>query len=208
MVWKRNPPAASHMGGVWERQIGSARAILSALLKTHGNILDDELFRTLLTEVESIINSRPLTVETLSDSHELLPISPNNLLTMKHKVIMPPPGCFQRTDIYCRRRWRRVQHLANEFWSRWQKEYLATLQPRSKNNIKKRNFVIGDIVLLKENDLSRNDWPMAKVINVNCSNDGCVRSVNLLMSTRNLGNERVIKERPVDKIVLLLEGDM
>ena len=30
--WKQNPPAASHMGGVWERQIWSVRSILSALM--------------------------------------------------------------------------------------------------------------------------------------------------------------------------------
>ena len=29
MVWKRNPPLASNMGGVWERQIRSARSILN-----------------------------------------------------------------------------------------------------------------------------------------------------------------------------------
>ena len=31
--WKRNPPAASHMGGVWERQKRSVRSILSALMR-------------------------------------------------------------------------------------------------------------------------------------------------------------------------------
>ena len=30
--WKRNPPAASHMGGIWECQIRSAGSILSALM--------------------------------------------------------------------------------------------------------------------------------------------------------------------------------
>ena len=60
--WKQNPPAASHMGGVWERQIRSVRSTLSALMRNHGHTLDDESFRTLLTEVECIINSRPLTV--------------------------------------------------------------------------------------------------------------------------------------------------
>ena len=33
--WVRNLPAASHMGGVWERQIRSAHVILLSLLKTH-----------------------------------------------------------------------------------------------------------------------------------------------------------------------------
>ena len=36
-----NPPLASHMGGVWERQIRSARAILSSILKTHSTSLDN-----------------------------------------------------------------------------------------------------------------------------------------------------------------------
>ena len=40
MVWKRNPPNASNMGGVWERQIRSARSILNSLLKTHGSNFD------------------------------------------------------------------------------------------------------------------------------------------------------------------------
>eukprot|EP00112_Aurelia_sp_Birch-Aquarium-sp1_P006390 Seg1706.9 transcript_id=Seg1706.9/GoldUCD/mRNA.D3Y31 product="hypothetical protein" protein_id=Seg1706.9/GoldUCD/D3Y31 len=115
ILWKRNVPAASHMGGVWERQIRSVRAILSSLLKNHGHALDDESLRTLLTESEAIVNLRPLTVETLSDPHSVRPLAPNHLLTMKSKVIMPPPGVFQKADLYCRRRWRRVQHLLNEF---------------------------------------------------------------------------------------------
>ena len=94
IVWKKNVPAASHMGGVWERQIRSIRAILSSLLKNHGNILNDESLRTLLVEAEAVVNSRPLTVETLADPFSYAPITPNHLLTMKSEVVMPPPGEF------------------------------------------------------------------------------------------------------------------
>ena len=115
LIWSRNVPAASHMGGVWERQIRSARSILASLLKNHGTCLKDESLHTLMTEVEAIVNSRPLTVETISDPQSLIPLSPSNLLTMKSRVIMPPPGSFVRPDLYNRREWRRVQHLADEF---------------------------------------------------------------------------------------------
>ena len=124
MIWKRNPPLSSNMGGVWERQIRSGRAILNSLLKTHGSSLSDESLQTLLVEVEAIINSRPLTTDVLSDVTSLAPLSPVNLLTMKSKVVMPPPGHFISPDRYCRKHWRRVQHLSNEFWNQWRKEVL------------------------------------------------------------------------------------
>ena len=67
VTWKNNPPSGSHMGGVWKHQIKSACVILSALLKQHGTSLNNKSLITVLTEVESIANSRPLTVETLGD---------------------------------------------------------------------------------------------------------------------------------------------
>ena len=62
--WHRIPlPASSHMGGVWERQIQSARTILMSLLHTQRRSLNDESLRTLLAETEAIVNSRPLRVD-------------------------------------------------------------------------------------------------------------------------------------------------
>ncbi|XP_068240040.1 uncharacterized protein [Palaemon carinicauda] len=54
--WKFNPPAASHMGGCWERQMRTVRKVFSALVKEFGERLNDESLRTLLCEVESIVN--------------------------------------------------------------------------------------------------------------------------------------------------------
>ena len=80
-TWKKNPPAASHMGGIWEHQIRSARAILNSLLQTdtwEQLGLDEESLQTLMTETEIIVNSRPLTVETINDGQSPMPVSPNN----------------------------------------------------------------------------------------------------------------------------------
>ena len=104
-----------------------------------------------------------MTTDVINDITSLVPLSPINLLTMKSRIVMPPPDVFTSHDMYCRKHWRRVQHLSNEFWSRWRKEVLLTLQKRQKWNDKTRNCEIGDLVLIK-NDMERNSWPMAKVV--------------------------------------------
>ena len=97
--WNRIAPTASHMGGSWERQIGTVKRILGAMLKDPGRLLDNESFGTLMTEVEAIVNSRPLTLLNINDP-ESQPLTPNHLLTMKSKVVLPPPGIFQKNDVY------------------------------------------------------------------------------------------------------------
>ena len=46
IVWKKNPPNASQFGGIWERQIHSARAILNGLLNNHARSLNAESLQT------------------------------------------------------------------------------------------------------------------------------------------------------------------
>ena len=71
------------MCGAWEHQIQTARNILDSFLQTHSLSLSDESFRTLMTEVELIVSSKPLIVETLNDTNSSTPISQSNLLTLK-----------------------------------------------------------------------------------------------------------------------------
>ena len=138
ITWRNNPPSRSHIGRVWERQIRSAWAILSALMKQLGTSLNDKFLVTLLVEVDSKIISRPLIVETINGIGSEAPLYPNNLLTMKTNVVLPPPGIFSRPDLYSRKRLQRVQHIANKFWNRWVNEFLVTLQNRGKwNNVRR-----------------------------------------------------------------------
>lgn len=211
---KLNPPGASHMGGVWERLIRSVRSILGVILSQHGTQLDEESLRTYFCEITAIINGRPLTLAHINDPDFLEPLTPNHLLTGKSKIIVSPPAMFQYKDVFAVKRWKRVQYLVDQFWSRWKNEYVHQLQSRSKWQDKRRNVQIGDIVVLKEENLPRNMWKMGKVVSVNVSDDQCVRSVKLQMGDSNLDklgrrvNKPCYLERPVHKIVVLIESDM
>jgi len=199
IIWKNNVPKASHMGGVWERMIRTVRKVLSTILYEHAGRLNDECFRTLLVEAECVVNSRPLTTEDLHDPSSL-PLTRNHLLTMKNKVVLPPPGVFQKEHLYCRKRWRQVQYLANEFWTRWKREFLQTLQKRQKWTNTTRNIQVGDIVLVKDENLPRNQWPLARVIEVYPDeNDKLVRTVKLHIPT-----SKSSLKRPIHKLCLLV----
>ena len=132
-------PESQHMGGVWERQVRSVKTILMSMLKGYVGRLNDKSLRTSLVEVEAIVNSRSLTTGNLNDE-SMEPLTPNHLLTMKSRVVLPPPGSFQEADVYCRKSWRTVQYLSNVFWERWRKEYLLSLQERQKWRETRRNF--------------------------------------------------------------------
>ncbi|XP_028327214.1 uncharacterized protein LOC114478373 [Gouania willdenowi] len=208
-----NPPSASHMGGAWERQIRTIRSVLTSILDQSSRTLDSSSLRTYLCEVMAIVNSRPITPHLLNDPIGPQPLTPNLLLTMKSSIILPPPGDFVKEDLYLRKRWRRVQYLANEFWHRWRKEYLLSLQQRQKWQKTRRNAKVNDIVIMQDDAAPRNVWRLAKVTTVYPSADGCVRKVQLLISDSALDDngKRLCKQtylnRPIHKTVTLLEAE-
>lgn len=126
--WTFNPPDASHMGGMWERMIQTAKRVLKALLKEH--VVTDEVLSTVMAEVVNIVNSRPLTCNSNSVSDDE-PISPNHLLHLRPTPSLPP-GVFVKGDLHCKHVWRQAQYLTGVFWQRWSNEYLPILMERRK----------------------------------------------------------------------------
>ena len=193
--WIFNPPSGSHFGGVWERCIRTARKILQALLQMQ--TIDDESLSTLLCEVESIMNGRPLTTVS-TDQRDLEALTPNHLLLLQAETQLPP-GLFSEEDCFSRRRWKQVQYLSNIFWRRWSKEYLPQLQIRQKWLRKRRNLTVGDVVLVSADNSPRNTWPLGRVLKVHSDKKGIVRRVTVKTMSG-------ILERPVDKLCLLLRN--
>ena len=192
----QQPIYSSHMGGTFERQIRTVRSILNNILHTnYGYRTDTPSLMTFLYEVMSLVNSRPLSGTFIQDK-KLEPLTPNHLIMMKSTIITPPPGNFDATDLYARKRWRQVQQLTNMFWDRFGKEYLLNLQHRQKWTKTNRNITVGDIILVKEDDVFRGNWRMSKVIKIIGSTDN-TRKVQLEMGNKQLTAHETILERPI-----------
>ncbi|XP_038153297.1 uncharacterized protein LOC119791326 [Cyprinodon tularosa] len=202
-TWTFNPPHSSHMGGAWERMIGITRRILdSMLLQSRPSRLTHEVLTTFMAEVMAIVNNRPL-VPVSMDAQDPFILTPATLLTQKSNPHPIPPGKFDDKDMY-RRQWRQVQSLANTFWDRWRKQYLSTLQSRRKWASSRPNITPGSVVLMRDCQSNRNDWPLGVITQVFPSKDGRVRKVEVKINGRD-GMKLFL--RPVTEVVLLFSPE-
>ena len=190
--WRFNPPSASHFSGGVERQIRTFRKIWRSM--PFQQRVDDESLHTLFCEIETIMNSRPLTYVSTS-SGDVEPLTPSHLLYLRGGV-GPIPGDYTESDTLSRRRWRHVQYLAQQLWYRWKREYLLSLQSRQKWTRESRNVRLGNIVLLADQEVPRGRWRMGRIVEAFPSQDGLVRKAQV-----KTGESTYL--RPISKMVLV-----
>ena len=175
-TWIFNPPGAPHMGGAWERLVKSSKEVLSSLMKEQKRLLTDQQLHTLLTEVERILNARPLT-HISDDVNDLEPLTPNHILLGLHRQ-WSFISDIEEHDVTSRKKYRHVQALALEFWRRWRREYLPKLTTRSRWRQHIANVREGQLVLLADDDKKRN-WSLARITRVFPGDDDTVRVVEV-----------------------------
>ncbi len=191
--WTFNSPHGAHQGGVWERLVQEVKKVLCSVVRQ----LDDESLLTVLCEVESILNDRPITPSS-DDPNDLEALTPNHILQLRSNPVLPP-GLFKKEDLYIRRRWRQVQYIVDLFWRRWTREYLVLMQKRQKWSKTCRNLNVGDLVLVMDENTPRSSWHLGRVTKAISDSKGLVRRAWVKTHTSEL-------ERPVNKLCLLLEG--
>lgn len=140
-------------------------------------ILTDPQLYTLLTEVERILNSRPLT-HISSDVNDLEPLTPNHILLGLHRKWSYICDTDE-ADATSRKKYRQVRALAAEFWRRWQREYLPKLTTRSQWRQHIVNLQEGQLVLLVDDNKIKNTWSLARITRVLPGDDGTVRVVEV-----------------------------
>jgi hypothetical protein len=203
--WSFNLEKAPWWGGIFERMIQTTKRCLR---KTIGSarLTYDELL-TSVTEVEMILNSRPLTYLSSDDAEE--PLTPSHLL-LGYRVLSLPDTVETTGEEYTVKPTRdnltrRMQHLnktIDHFWRRWRSEYLLELRESHRHpGLAKgvtRSIAIGDIVIIHDDAHPRGLWKLGKVENLITGVDGHVRgaAVRVLSS----GQNTTILKRPVQRL--------
>ncbi|XP_062711167.1 uncharacterized protein LOC109417082 [Aedes albopictus] len=186
-----NPPASPHMGGSWERLIQSVKRNLIEVL--HARRPSDEELRNALTEIEGVLNARPLTHVPIDD--EAAPaLTPNHFL-LGSSDGSKPLSLVDADTAALRRGHPTSQWLANLFWKRWVRDYLPDITRRTKWHEQVKPLQVGDVVVIVDHEHPRNCWPKGRVIGVTTSG-GQTRKATV----QTVGG---IYERPTVKLAVL-----
>ncbi len=179
--WKFIVELSPWQGGMWERLI---RSVKRCLVKVIGRALlkYDEL-NTILIEVESVINSRPLTYLTDDEEGVAYPLTPSQLINGRNLQCLPSEQFYEVVSTYesLSKRGKYHRRLLSQFATRWKKEYLSSLLQayRPREPIDKRQVKIGDVVILKDSQTKRVFWKLARVVELMPGNDGIIRSARI-----------------------------
>ncbi len=155
---------------------------------------------TVLTEVEAILNSRPLIPldSTSSDGPSVL--TAGHFLIGRPLKSLPLPET-NNNPLPLLKHWNLVQHLQQNLWKTWKSRYLQSLSARQKCTKVQRNFREGDIVLLKDESIPHRTWPLAKVMKTFPGSDGLTRVVELLCQGHTY-------KRSTDRLILLVSDQL
>ena len=173
--WKFIPPRSPHWGGIWEAAIKSAK---HHIIRIIGDTpLTFEEFSTVLATIESILNSRPLSILS-NDPNDLTPLTPGHFLIGNSLTAYPDKNLINISDNRLSTYYRCAK-IKQIFWKRWSVEYLNRLQQRPKWLIPLKNLRVNQVVLLKEDNLPPLKWSLARIIEIADSPDGKVRLVKI-----------------------------
>lgn len=195
--WKFIPAKSPHMGGIWEAGVRAVKCHLLRITKNFNFTFDE--FYTLLTQVEAVLNSRPLM--PLSDSiDDFQPLTPGHFL-IGCPLVAKPEVNLQDIPMNRLSRYQHLIHMQQHLWSRWSKEYLNCLQQRTKWRVKKDlSGIAGALVILKEDNTPPLHWPMGRITAVHPGPDGNVRVVTV----KTQGGET---KRAITRVCLLPISD-
>lgn len=194
--WKFIPPRSPNFGGLWESCVKSVKRHFNRVVRNL--TLTFEECYTLLTGIESVLNSRPL-VAISSDPNDYSVLTPSHFLVGDSLLETQEPD-WNRTPDNKLSRWQHLQKVKQHFWQRWYKEYLHQLQVRQKWNQETPPITEGTLVLLIEDNLPSSQWILGRVITLYPGPDNVTRVV--LVKTASGTYKRALRKLcalPIEK---------
>jgi len=197
--FKFNSPHAPHMGGVWESAVKLVKTHLKKVMTSA--IFTYEDFTTVIYQIEGILNSRPL-APVSEDPDDFGYLTPAHLLTGFNLQSLPEPDVLE-IKLNHLDRFQLIERKRQEFWVKWSKEYLHTLQQRPKWVEEKKDFQVGDLTILMEDNVPPQEWRLARIKEIHPGLDGHVRNVTVETDGkyRKDGRKQIKKFiRPITKL--------
>lgn len=161
--------------------------IKSALRAAVGRAtLNTNQLYTFPTEVENVVNNRPLTY-VADEPLDLSPLTPAQLLrgpqSPSQQQCPSTEDESRRASEDLRQRWKERLQFMSCFKRRWYTEYLQQLRSfhHAKYN-KSTDLAIGDVVLMEDRSLPKILWHLGVIVNIFPGRDGKVRACEVRVS--------------------------
>ncbi|XP_046868552.1 uncharacterized protein LOC124461007 [Drosophila willistoni] len=192
LSWHFIPPGAPHMGGLWEAGVKKFKTLFYKATSNQRYTFEE--FSTLLAKVEACLNSRPISPMS-EDPTDSLALTPGHFLVGGPLLSVTEPNINDQVPSIINR-WQRLKAVSQHFCTRWKDEYLKELHKRNKWRFPSKNLEVGDLVVLKDDNLPFNEWRLVRIHQAYPGSDGNVRVVELRTA-------RGIVKRPVAKLIFL-----
>lgn len=194
--WKFITPSAPHQGGLWEAAVKQMKAHLRRVIGPHKYTFEG--IYTLLAGVEACMNSRPICAMS-DDPDDLAPLTPAHFIS-GGPLRLPLPEKCEPPPKMALSLYRSIQSQIDTFWKLWADEYIGTLMERNKWQNVEPNLQVGQLVLIKSENLAPTYWPIGRVTATKAGDDGSVRSATIKVFGGSL-------DRPVQKLCILPVDD-
>ncbi|CAH2085366.1 unnamed protein product [Euphydryas editha] len=170
------PPYSPHFNGLAEAAVRSAKRHLKTILNLT-NLTYEEMY-TLLTQIEAILNSRPISPMS-TDPTDLAALTPSHFLIGRTLTAVPSLQVAEDANLTSMQRYRRVQALKQHFWKRFAHEYISLLQ--EKNKWPSGDGLLPDkpLVLIRDKTAPPLLWPLGRIMKTYPGVDGVSRVADI-----------------------------
>ncbi|GFY07917.1 integrase catalytic domain-containing protein [Trichonephila clavipes] len=190
--WNFMPSRVPDFRGLWEAGVKSFKLYLKRAV---GNLkMTLEEFLTIITQIEGILNSRPITPLS-EDIDDLEVLSPSHFLIGTPITYISEPNLLDKTE-NTPSRWQKLTKIVQHIWTKWSRDYLNNLQQRNKWQFHKDNVKLNTMVLIKDDNLPVNKWSLGRITKLVPGTDEKVRVVEIKTNKVNI-------KRSIGKVCVL-----
>lgn len=184
--WHFSPPYSPHFNGLAEAAVKSMKFHIVRTIAE--STLSFEHFSTVLARIEAVLNSRP--ISAISDNiNDFTSLTPGHFLIGNSLLARPHPPSNEKLIT----RYQQMEAMVQHFWHRFRMDVLSSMQIRNKWQSKQPNIKVGDLVIVKEDNIPVNCWPLARVEELHPGSDGLIRVATIRFSDKSLLKRSIAK---------------